>query len=112
MPTEQERRAREFIKLIARNVKLHKRGDGYDLEKPGVKPRVGFVRFNVGGQNKGKYRIYAYEPFADPQGMFENDSEAPTGGPHTRGWNWAVHPDNTDSVEYAISVLQSAYDQR
>ena len=103
----QQERTMDFIRLIDREVTPVPRHGGFDLERRGHKPRIGYVRFNVGGDDRGTYRVYAYEPFGDPQGRFENHSE---GNP--RGWTCVVHPNDVDDVRYVVSVLESSYDQR
>ena len=84
------------------------RANGYDLEKPGA-TRIGYIRFNVGGETPGKYRIYVYEPFNDPRGMFDNES---TGNGRGRGWTCVAGPGDEDAIRYVISVLESSYDQK
>ncbi len=104
--TSQQQRALEFIELIDRDVSPVDRHKGYDLEKPGRKPRVGFVRFNVRGPDRDKYRVYVYQPFFDPRGKFVNDRST------SRGWTCVVHPDDVEGMRYVVSVLESSYDQR
>ena len=82
------------------------RHSGYDLQKPGS-TRIGHVRYNIGGQDRDRYRIYAYEPFSDPRHRFANNSAN-----SRRGWNCLVNPDNDDDMGYVISVLESSYDQK
>ena len=96
-----------FVRLIDREVTPVPRQGGFDLERLGRKPRVGYVRANVGGDDRGRYRVYVYEPFDDPRGMFENFSEG-----HPRGWTCVVDPNDEDDVRYVVSVLESSYDQR
>lgn len=69
----QDRRARDFIGRIDRDVQLVERDNGYDLQKPGS-TRIGHVRFTVGGSARDRYRIYACEPFSDPRQKFANNS--------------------------------------
>ena len=104
--TPQLERAMEFIDLIARDLTFVMRHGGYDLGKPGS-IRIGFVRFNIGGKDKGYYRAYAYSPFSDPQSRFVSDSASPT-----RGWTFVFHTDDEEDVRYAVSVLESSYDQK
>jgi hypothetical protein len=106
MATPQLDRAMELINLIARDVTPVMRHSGYDLEKPGS-TRIGFVRFNIGGKDKGYYRAYAYSPFSDPQSRFVSDSPS-----STRGWTFVFHPHDEEDVRYAVSVLESSYDQK
>ncbi len=106
--TPQQQRALEFISLVGRDVRPIVRHRGYDMEKPGGVRRVGFVRFNIGGTDRGKYRVYVYEPFSDPRGMFVDNMKAGRG----MGWTCVVHPDDVEGMEYVISVLESSYDQK
>ena len=106
MDPSQDRLARGFIGRIARDVELVERARGYDLQKPGS-TRIGHVRYNVGGRDRGRYRVYAYEPFADPRQRFANNSAN-----SRRGWTCLVNPDNDDDIGYIISVLESSYDQK
>ena len=96
----------EFIGRIARDIELVSRQNGYDLQKPGS-TRIGFVRFNIGGKDRGNYRVYVYEPFSDPRGMFENNHASPA-----RGWTCVVDPGDESDVRYVVSVLESSYDQK
>ena len=102
----QEQCALEFVDRIARNIDPVPRQNGYDLQKPGS-TRIGFVRYNIGGKDKGQYRVYAYEPFSDPRGLFDNDHAN-----LTRGWICVVDPGNESDMRYVISVLESPYDQK
>ena len=52
--------------------------------------------------------VYAYSPFDDPRGMFENETEATT----NHGWWCVVNPDDEDTIRYVISVLESSYDRK
>jgi YgiT-type zinc finger domain-containing protein len=101
-----EQRTMDFISRIARDIEPEPRQNGYDLQKPGS-TRIGFVRFNIGGKDRGKYRVYAYEPFADPQGRFENDHASPR-----RGWTCVVDPSDESKIRYVVAVLESSYDQK
>ena len=102
----QDERAREFADRINRRTSLVERQNGYDLEKPGS-TRIGYVRFNIRGNDSGRYRLYAYEPFNDPRGRFENDHASPR-----RGWTCVVDPVDEADLRYVISVMESSYDQK
>ena len=102
----QEQRTLEFVNRIARDIELVPRQNGYDLQKPGS-TRIGYVRYNIRGKGKDRYRVYAYEPFSDPRGLFDNDHANPT-----RGWTCVVDPGNESDMRYVISVLESPYDQK
>ncbi len=104
----QKRRALDFVDKIDRRPRVKKvvRGRGYDLEKPGS-TRIGHIRYNIGGTDAGRYRVYAYKPFSDPEKRFKNYSESPT-----RGWTYVFNPANEEAMRYAISVLESSYDQK
>ena len=97
----------DFIGLIDREMTPVPLAGGFDLERLGHSPRVGYVRSNVDGDDRGRYRVYAYEPFDDPRGRFENFS-----GGDPRGWTCVVDPNDEDDVRYVVSVLESSYDQR
>ncbi len=104
----QKRRALDFVDRIDRRPRVKKvpRQRGYDLEKPGS-TRIGYIRYNIGGQDAGRYRVYAYEPFSDPKKRFKNDHKS-----LRRGWTYVFDPANEDAVRYAVSVLESSYDQK
>ena len=106
MPPIQEQRTLEFVNRVSRSIELVPRQNGYDLQKPGS-TRIGYVRFNIGGKDKGRYRVYAYEPFSDPRRRFDNDHANPA-----RGWTCVVDPSNDSDIRYVISVLESSYDQK
>ena len=104
----QQQRALELIDRINRDINLVDRHGGYDLAKPGS-TRIGHVRFNIGGRDAGNYRVYAYEPFSDPRGLFDNDSG---GGQGRRGWTCLAGPGNEEDIRYVVDVLESSYDQK
>ncbi len=108
MDPVQKRFALDFVDRIDRrpHVKKVVRQGGYDLRKPGS-ARIGHIRYNIGGANRGRYRVYAYKPFSDPQERFKNDSKS-----DSRGWTYVFDPANEDAVTYALSVLESSYDQK
>ena len=106
MDSAREQRTRDFISRIARDIELEPRHNGYDLQKPGS-TRIGFVRFNIGGKDRGKYRVYAYEPFSDPQREFENNQANPA-----RGWTGVVGPGDESKMRNVVAVLESSYDQK
>ena len=106
MDPAREQRTMDFISRIARDIELEPRHDGYDMQKPGS-TRIGFVRFNIGGKDRGKYRMYAYDPFFDPGGRFENNHAN-----LARGWTCVVDPSDESDMRYVISVLESSYDQK
>ena len=51
--------------------------------------------------------MYAYEPFSDPRGRFDNDHTNPA-----RGWTCVVDRSNDSDIRYVVSVLESSYDQK
>ncbi len=104
MISRQEQLTQDFINAIDRRVETVNRHNGYDLAKPGVKPRIGFARANA----NGTYTIYAYEPRSDPQGRFVNDSA----NNHPRGWKYIFSQSDRNAFRYAVSALEAGYDLR
>ena len=104
----QKQRASDFVNRIDRRPRVKKeiRQGGYNLVKPGS-TRIGHIRYNIGGTDAGRYRVYAYTPFSDPEKRFRNDSKS-----DSRGWTYVFDPANEDAVRYAVSVLESSYDQK
>ena len=102
----QKRRALDFVNRIDRSVETipRPRHRGYDLAKPGVKPRIGFVRANA----NGTYTIYAYEPRSDPEDKFVNESA----NNHPRGWKYIFNQNDRKALRYAVNALQDGYDLR
>lgn len=103
----QLQRAQELISRIDRDIGRKEVKRGYDLAKPDL-TRIGHVSFNIGGPNPGKYRVYVYQEFSDPRGLFYNNSG---GGQARRGWTCLVDPENEDEIQYVVEVLESSYDQ-
>ena len=99
--------AKDLIGRIERRVCLKERDNGYNVKKPGAQ-LVGFVRFNMARSNAGKYMVYAYQPFCDPRGMFENC----TNGKPSQSWKCVVNPNDEDTIRYVIAVLESSYDMK
>ena len=69
-PFDQLEMAREFIGRLEREVRLKERHNGYEVKKPGS-TFIGYVRYNTAQRNAGKYVIYAYYPFDDSEGRFQ-----------------------------------------
>ena len=112
MYADQMDRAKEFAQQVQREVWLeedvcHQRG--YFLRPPSKsKRRVGFVRYNVAGPNAGRFAVYAYCPFDDPRGKFQNLHK----GQDDTGWRIFIDPADQATVQYAVKVLESAWDYR
>ena len=102
----QDSRAKAFIRRIDRKIDMVERHNGYDLKKSGS-TRVGYVRYNIGGQNRGLYQVYVYGDFSDPQQRFVNEQASGNRGSHC-----LVNPDDENAMRYAVSVLESSYDQK
>ena len=100
MTRDQEQLASEFIEKIAREVVPVDGGkhNGYHLRRPNG-TKFGFVRYNIGGSNPGKYRVYVNGFLDDPLGIFGQSSGSTL-----------VAPDDGDAVRYVIRVLESCYD--
>ena len=96
----------DFVKKIDRRVRTipKPKHNGYDLAKPGVRPRIGFVRANV----NGTYTVYAYEPRSDPEDRFVNESA----NNHPRGWKYIFNQDDRKAFRYAVTALEAGYDLR
>ena len=94
----------DFVKKIDRRVETVPKDNGYDLAKPGVRPRIGFVRANV----NGTYIVYAYEPRSDPEDRFVNESA----NNHPRGWKYIFNQDDRKAFRYAVTALEAGYDLR
>lgn len=111
--TEQQDRAWQFVQRVQRKVRLmgHKWDErnqrGYYLLTP-ARERFGFVRFNIAGDNKGRFVVYAYPPYEDPRGLFFN----PRRGQPNDGWRTFIDPADLTTKEYAVKVLESAWDAR
>ena len=102
-------RAMELADRINREIGLVKndRHRGYHLQKPGA-THIGFVRFNIARESAGKYTVYAYWKFDDPQKKFENQTK----GKPNQAWFCVVSPDDEDLIRYVITVLESSYDYK
>ena len=109
MDPVQRQCALDFVNRIDRSVETipRPRHGGYDLAKPGVSPRIGFVRYNIKGQHKGQFTVYAYEPHSDPDEEFVNQSDN-----SRRGWKYIFDARDEDAVRYAVYVLEAGYDLR
>ena len=98
-------RARELIDRLDREVCLKERHNGYNIRKPGS-TCIGYVRFNIARKNAGRYVVYAYPPYVDPEGRFQEAG-------HSRpGWNVFITPEDAELIQYTLQVLRSAYDAR
>ena len=102
----QMERPSEIISRISRPVhnEWKIRSRGYSLRKPGA-TQFGFVRFIQRGDHAGKYVIYVRQPFSDPRQLFVE----------TRGGREGeifVDPKDESAICYAISALESAWDER
>ena len=100
-------RVREFIDRLGREICLKERHNGYALRKPGSTD-IGYARYNIAGRNAGKYVVYAYYPFDDPECRFQNGQV----GTSRRAWKPFIIPEDADLIRYALRVLRSAYDAR
>ena len=103
------RRAQQFAHRINRRISLRENHNdrGYYLTKPGVQD-IGFVRFNTHGRNAGKYSVYAFFPFDDPRGLFQNNTKDK---PNSAWW-CTVNPNDEATTKYVVAVLESSYDQK
>ena len=106
-PHHQLQQAEGFARRIDRQICLRERHNGYALVKPGTK-HFGFVRFNVRGTGAGRYIAYAYCPFSDPVGRFQNTTK----GKPNQAWWCVANPDYQEAIGYVITVLESSYDQK
>ena len=102
----QKQRAEELIKQIDRPIdkEWQTKPRGFSLRKPGGF-QFGFIRFNIGRPDPQKYSIYVYQPFSDPNYSFSPTRDGKEG--HS-----IVDPSDETAIQYAISVLQSSYDNR
>ena len=107
MTSDQQHLARDLIARVGRCVHLKERHGGYEVCMPGSR-QIGHVRFNIGGRDKGRYSVYAYHPFSDPRGRFQNRTRDRS----NRGWRCVVDPGNEEDVRYVIGVLESSYDMQ
>ena len=109
MYADQMDRARGFAQQVQREVLLVASVNqrGYYLRTPSGR-RVGFVRYNVARSNAGRFAVYAYCPFDDPQGQFQN---LQWGQPY-HGWHIFIDRGDRATVQYAVKVLESAWDYR
>lgn len=103
--TDQLERAQELIDRLDREICLKERHNGYTLKKPGSTD-IRFVRYNTIGRNAGKYVIYTYFPYVDPEGRFQQ------AGNRRPGWNVFITPEDAELFQYTLQVLRSAYDAR
>ena len=97
--TEQLERAQEFIDRLDRKICLKERQNGYQIGKPSS-TYIGYVRYNTVRSNAGKYVVYAYHPFDDPEGRFQ---EAGNSRP---GWNVFITPEDAELIQYTLEVLR------
>ena len=107
MTSDQQQLAERLITRIGHRVQMEERGGGYEVWIPGFR-RIGHVRFNVKGKDRGKYSVYAYYPFSDPREKFRNNH----GNQRNDGWRYVVDPGNEDDLRYVIRVLESSYDMK
>ena len=103
MDPRQRERPFEFIRLLDRDgVTPRRRQNGYSLFVGDR--RIGFVRYNIRGDDAGRFAVYATEPFDDPYELFENR--------HTDGSRFGpiafVDPDDTETIGRVVAVLRSA----
>ena len=109
MYADQMNRAKEFTQQIQREVRLTESDNGYSLLAPSEPERlVGFVRYNVAGCNARRFAVYAYYPFVDDKVKFQNCQE----GQRNDGWHIFIDPVDQATVQYAVKVLESAWDYR
>lgn len=106
MNPEQRERATDLINMIERRVEISERHNGFSVVKPGG-TQIGHVRFNIQGKDKGRFRVYAYSPFFDPQHRFHSGSKS-----STRGWTYVFGPEDQSALRYTINVLESSYDSK
>ena len=107
--TKQQDRAWQFAQQIQRQVRYvwSEKDRGYMLWTP-AGPRFGFVRFNIARANAGRFAVYVYAPFEDPRGLFLNCQR---GQPY-HAWHTFIDPADLTTMEYAVKVLESAWDAR
>lgn len=109
----QDRRAMDFIRRIERDVERVQKSNGYTLKKrkSGRRCRnIGYVRYNIAKDNEGLYTVYVHgqrETFSDPQQRFVNNQAS-----DYQGWHYIFDPDDENAMRYAVSVLESSYDQK
>ena len=106
---EQQDPARQFALKVQRQVDYEwsEKHRGYMLRKT-AGTRFGFVRLNIAGANKGRFAVYVYAPFEDHRGLFLNCQR---GQPY-HGWHTFIDPADLTTIEYAVKVLESAWDAR
>ena len=112
MTPEQDRMARRFIRGLGRDdeieIEENETGNGYDLYSRGSDRNVGFVRFNIRGENSDHYTIYTHtSDFSDPRGMFFNEH---TGQP-VPGWRATVYPYDEVEIRYVRRVIREIIDR-
>ena len=108
MDREQRIRARLLCIQIDRpGVVRSERHNGYELMKPDGTP-FGFIRYSEGGNefNVPHYTIYAYGNFRDENRHFRT-ATCPGSG---RSWVCFALPGHQYKIDYALEVLESAYD--
>lgn len=91
----QIQRAEELISQIGRPVCLKKRHNGYEVYKPGParRIRIGYVRFNMNGQDPGMYRVYVYRWKCGVD------------------WTRIIDPGDDDAIKRVIAMFRSSYDR-
>ena len=108
MNTEQLERPHEFIDQIGREPIRREwwpKHRGYRLYSHGSQ-RFGFVRFNIRGNNRGMYAVYAlrYRLSDDPYGRFSPDA--------AQAQHLAfVNPHDEEEIGYALGVIHASYDR-
>lgn len=103
--TGQLERAHELIDRLDQKICQRERHNGYEIRKPGS-TYLGYARYNIAGSNAGKYVVYAYYPFNDPDYRFQKVGQS------GRGWNLFITPEDAGLIQYTLQVLRSAYDAR
>ncbi len=99
-PRDPTQAALAFIKNIQRPVGRKPRHDGFSILHSDGK-RLGFVAF----RGKGMVRVYVNTAHSDPAGRFEPQPK------NEDDRSFGFNADNRNDMEYALTVLRSAWDQ-
>ena len=110
MQPVQDNMARAFIERLDREVEIREQegDDGYNWRVPGSDKIMGFVRFNIRGDNVGHYAIYPNNEFDDPRELFVNNHAAQ----RPSGWVAFVHPLDVDNIRYVRRILRGIIDRQ
>ena len=110
MQPVQDIMARAFIDSLDRDIEIREdiQANGYNWYVPSSNKIMGFVRFNVRGDNIGHYTIYTNNEFNDPRELFVNRQE----GEPAAGWVAFVHPINADGMDYVRGTMREIIDRQ